>query len=145
MSSGAHVLFGFSAPGLFMIFAPPVSGVYPGVEISATMLDNLLADDFIHSVPTVYVVVITLIMVLLAGVATSRVSGFFPSVLVYILFIGAPVVLCLIAYRWGFWMPLVDCRKRVARYAFHGRADLLHHRRAAEDVHQECLQAVFES
>ena len=71
------------------------------------MLDNLLADDFIHSVPTVYVVVITLIMVLLAGVATSRVSGFFPSVLVYILFIGAPVVLCLIAYRWGFWMPLV--------------------------------------
>jgi len=104
---GAHVLFGFSAPGLYDLRPTPVSGVYPGVEISATMLDNLLADDFIHSVPTVYVVVITLIMVLLAGVATSRVSGFFPSVLVYILFIGAPVVLCLIAYRWGFWMPLV--------------------------------------
>ncbi len=104
---GAHVLFGFSAPGLYDLRPTPVSGVYPGVEISATMLDNLLADDFIHPVPTVYVVVITLIMVLLAGVATSRVSGFLPSVVVYILFIGAPVFLCLMAYRLGFWMPLV--------------------------------------
>ncbi len=104
---GAHVLFGFSAPGLYDLRPTPVSGVYPGVEISATMLDNLLADDFIHPVPTVYVVVITLIMVLLAGVATSRVSGFFPSVVVDILFISAPVVLCLMVYRLGFWMPLV--------------------------------------
>ena len=102
-----HVLFGFSAPGLYDLRPTPVSGVYPGVEISATMLDNLLANDFIHPVPTISVIVITLIMVLLAGVATSRVSGFFPSVLVYILFICAPVVLCLIAYRLGFWMPLV--------------------------------------
>jgi adenylate cyclase len=104
---GAHVLFGFSAPGLYDLRPTPVSGVYPGVEISATMLDNLLADDFIHPVPTVYVVVITLIMVLLAGVATSRVSGFFPSVVVDILLISAPVVLCLMVYRLGFWMPLV--------------------------------------
>jgi adenylate cyclase len=79
----AHVLFGFSAPGLYDLRPTPVSGVYPGVEISATMLDNLLAGDFIRRVPTIPVVVITLIMVLLAGVATSRVSGFLPSVVVY--------------------------------------------------------------
>ncbi|MBP1711139.1 MAG: adenylate/guanylate cyclase with Chase sensor [Deltaproteobacteria bacterium] len=103
----AHVLFGFSAPGLYDLRPTPVSGVYPGVEISATMLDNLLADDFIRPVPPLPVVLITLIMVLLAGLATSRVSGFLPSVLIYILFICAPVVLCLMAYRLGFWMPLV--------------------------------------
>ncbi len=103
----AHVLFGFSAPGLYDLRPTPVSGVYPGVEISATMLDNLLADDFIRPVSPVPVVVITLIMVLLAGLATSRVSGFLPSVLIYVLFICAPVVLCLMAYRLGFWMPLV--------------------------------------
>ena len=102
-----HVLFGFSAPGLYDLRPTPVSGVYPGVEISATMLDNLLADDFIRPVPPLPVVVITLIMVLIAGLATSRVSGFLPSVLVYIFFICAPVVLCLMAYRLGFWMPLV--------------------------------------
>ena len=103
----AHVLFGFSAPGLYDLRPTPVAGVYPGVEISATMLDNLLAGDFIRRVPTISVVVITLIMVLLAGLATSRASGFLPSVVVYILFIGAPVVLCLMAHRLGFWMPLV--------------------------------------
>ncbi|MDD4356249.1 MAG: adenylate/guanylate cyclase domain-containing protein [Smithellaceae bacterium] len=103
----AYVLFGFSAPGLYDLRPTPVSGVYPGVEISATMLDNLLADDFIRPFSPVSVVVITLIMVLLAGLATSRVSGFFPSGVVYILFICAPVVVCLMAYRLGFWMPLV--------------------------------------
>ncbi len=103
----AYVFFGFSAPGLFDLRPTPVSGVYPGVEISATMLDNLLANDFIRPVPLALVVVITLIIVLLAGMATSWVSGIFKSVLVYAFFISAPVVLCLIAYRLGFWLPLV--------------------------------------
>ena len=103
----AYVLFGFSAPGLFDLRPTPVSGVYPGVEISATMLDNLLANDFIRSVPLSLVVLITLIITLLAGMATSWVSGIFKSVLVYVFFIGTPIVLCLIAYRLGFWLPLV--------------------------------------
>jgi adenylate cyclase len=114
----AHVLFGFSAPGLYDLRPTPVSGVYPGVEISATMLDNLLADDFIRRVPAVYVVVMTLMMTLLAGLATSRVSGFFPSVLLYILFICAPVVLCLTAYWLGFWLPLVVQEAGVAATLF---------------------------
>ena len=104
---GAYVFFGFSAPGLYDLRPTPVSGVYPGVEISATMLDNLLANDFIRPVPLALVVVITLIIVLLAGMATSWVSGIFKSVLVYAFFILAPVVLCLLAYRLGFWLPLV--------------------------------------
>ncbi len=103
----AYVLFGFSAPGLFDLRPTPVSGVYPGVEISATMLDNMLAEDFIRPVPQALVVVITLIILLLAGMATSWASGIFRSVLVYVFFIGLPVVLCLIAYRLGFWLPLV--------------------------------------
>lgn len=104
---GAYVLFGFSAPGLYDLRPAPVSGVYPGLEISATMLDNILADDFIRPVPLAVVFAVTLIMVLLAGAATSRVAGIFKSVLIYVLFISAPVVLCLAAYRLGFWMPLV--------------------------------------
>ena len=103
----AYVLFGFSAPGLYDLRPTPVSGVYPGVEISATMLDNILANDFIRPVPPALVVVITLIILFLAGMATSRVSGIFKSVLVYVFFISAPAVLCLIAYRLGFWLPLV--------------------------------------
>ncbi len=103
----AYVFFGFSAPGLFDLRPTPVSGVYPGVEINATMLDNLLANDFMRPVPTVIVIGMTLLIALLAGLATSSVSGIFKSALVYVFFIAIPVILCLIAYRAGFWLPLV--------------------------------------
>jgi adenylate cyclase len=102
----AYVFFGFSAPGLFDLRPTPLSGVYPGVEIHATMLDNLLANDFMRPVPTALVVGLTLLIALLAGFATSSVSGIARSVLVYVFFILVPVFLCLIAYRKGFWLPL---------------------------------------
>ncbi|MRR14838.1 MAG: adenylate/guanylate cyclase domain-containing protein [Deltaproteobacteria bacterium] len=103
----AYVLFGFSAPGLYDLRPTPVSGVYPGVEISATMLDNLLADDFIRAVPRMPAILIALLIVLLAGAATSWAAGIFRSALVYVFFIGVPLVLCLVGYRFGFWLPLV--------------------------------------
>ncbi len=103
----AYVLFGFSAPGLFDLRPTPVSGVYPGVEISATMLDNLLANDFIKPVPAAWVIILTLLIALLAGAAPSMAAGVFRSALVYGFFICLPVVFCLIAYRLGFWLPLV--------------------------------------
>jgi adenylate cyclase len=102
----AYVFFGFSAPGLFDLRPTPLSGVYPGVEIHATMLDNLLANDFMRPVPTVLVLGLTLLIALLAGLATSSVSGIARSVLVYAFFILVPVFLCLIAYHEGFWLPL---------------------------------------
>lgn len=103
----AYVFFGFSAPGLFDLRPTPVSGVYPGVEINATMLDNLLANDYIRPVPAAVVIGMTLLIALLAGLATSSVSGIFKSALVYIFFIAAPIIICLIAYSKGFWLPLV--------------------------------------
>jgi adenylate cyclase len=103
----AYVFFGFSAPGLFDLRPTPVSGVYPGVEINATILDNLLANDFIRPVPAAVVIGMTLLIALLAGLATSSVSGIMKSAMVYVFFIAAPVILCLIAYRQGFWLPLV--------------------------------------
>jgi adenylate cyclase len=103
----AYVFFGFSAPGLFDLRPTPLSGVYPGVEIYATMLDNLLANDFMRPVPAAAAVGLTLLITLLAGMATSSVSGIARSVMVYAFFIVAPVALCLVAYREGFWLPLV--------------------------------------
>lgn len=103
----AYVFFGFTAPGLFDLRPTPVSGVYPGVEISTTMLDNLMANDFIRPVPTTLVIILTLLVVLLAGVATSSVSGIARSIFIYVFFICVPIILCLAAYRLGFWLPLM--------------------------------------
>ena len=114
----AYVFFGFSAPGLYDLRPTPVSGVYPGVAINATMLDNLLANDFIRPVPTAIVIGMTLLIALLAGLTTSSVSGIFKSALVYVFFIAIPVILCLIAYREGFWLPLVVQETGVALTLF---------------------------
>lgn len=103
----AYVFFGFSAPGLFDLRPTPLSGVYPGVEINATMLDNLLAGDFMRPVPATAAVGLTLLIALLAGMATSAVSGIARGVMVYAFFILAPPALCLAAYHGGYWLPLV--------------------------------------
>jgi adenylate cyclase len=103
----AYVFFGFSASGLYDLRSAPVSGLFPGVEIHATMLDNILADDFFKSVSTSSVVIITLLIALIAGLATSSVSGIVKSSFVYIFIIIAPVVLCLLAYHELLWLPVV--------------------------------------
>jgi len=103
----SYVFFGMSAPGLFDLRPAPVSGVYPGVEIHATILDNLLSNDFIRAVPVWILVALTILMALMAGVATSYVSGIFKSFTVYGVSIILPVAVCLIAYARGFWLPLV--------------------------------------
>jgi adenylate cyclase len=102
-----YVFFGFSAPGLYDLRPAPVSGVYPGVEIHATALDNLLAGDFLRRASLSALLALTLLVTLLAGVATARVSGIARSLAVYGFFLVLPVASCLVAYRMGFWLPLV--------------------------------------
>ena len=62
-----YVFFGFSAPGLLDLRPTPISRVYPGVEIHATMLDNLLSLLFLKEVPAHAAILFTLILALLSG------------------------------------------------------------------------------
>lgn len=103
----SYVFFGMSAPGLLDLRPAPVSGVYPGVEIHATTLDNLLSNDFIRAVPALILAPVTLLMALIAGVGTSYVSGIFKSCAVYAAAILMPVAVCFVAYDYGFWLPMV--------------------------------------
>jgi adenylate cyclase len=50
--AGKWVLVGLTAPGLMDLKVSPVAAVYPGVEVHATLLDNLLQGDFLRQVPT---------------------------------------------------------------------------------------------
>ncbi len=102
----AYVLVGFSAPGLYDLRPAPVSGVYPGVEIHATALDNLLSGDFIERAPSPLVGALTLLLTLLAGLVTARVSGIVRSLIAYGLLLCLPAALCIVAYVQGYWLPL---------------------------------------
>lgn len=69
--SGKTVLVGTTAAGLLDVRSTPFGGVYPGMEILATALDNLVRKDFIREASPAVTWVSVLLLALLAGVGTS--------------------------------------------------------------------------
>ena len=101
-----YVLFGFSAPGLFDLRPSPVDGIYPGVEIHATMLDNFLSGDFIEPASVLETIALVIILALACGFSASYFSSPAGSVIVSGVFILLPVLLSLVSYVKGVWLPL---------------------------------------
>jgi adenylate cyclase len=83
---------GSSAPGLADLKVVPFAADYPGVEIHATSLYNLLTGDFITSPPRWAAWIITLLLSLLAGVLFLRMPAV-RSVVILLLF-GLVYILC---------------------------------------------------
>lgn len=102
-----YVFFGFTAPGLYDLRPTPVGGAYPGVEIHATMLDNLLSGDLMRDAPRVWTVLLLLILGGICGLAVRCGRNARDNLLAIALALPAPVFLCLWAYSRGFWLPLL--------------------------------------
>jgi adenylate cyclase len=102
-----YVFFGFSAPGLYDLRSAPVDGIYPGVEIQATMLDNFLSHDFMRRAPRGMVVLLVVLSALTCAGLVSFFSSVAGSIVVSGVFIGAPILMAMGAYVKGFWLPLV--------------------------------------
>jgi adenylate cyclase len=103
----AYVFFGFSAPGLMDLRPTPLSRVYPGVEIHATMLDNLLSDDFLREAPQSLVVLAVAFFACLSGLAVLYSRKAWHGALAFSGFLPVPVVAGVLAYRLGYWWPMV--------------------------------------
>jgi adenylate cyclase len=102
-----YVFFGYSAPGLLDLKPTPMPGSYPGVEVNATMLDNLLSGDFMRDVPTAAGLLILILLCIGAGLSVSAVSGAGRSALIYIAFIPLGPALGITAYALGYWLQIV--------------------------------------
>ena len=103
---GKYALFGFSAPGLKDLRATPVSATAAGVEINATVLDNLLANDFLADLPVWMSVAFLCVVVMTCGTLAFFLSDPFENAIIGVVFLAIPVLLALWAYQRGFWMPL---------------------------------------
>ncbi len=66
------VYIGSTAPGLFDVWATPLSGAVPGVEIQATALANLLRDDFVTRVRPLVTHIWVILLSLIVAFAASR-------------------------------------------------------------------------
>ena len=102
-----YVLFGFSAPGLMDLRPTPVSRVFPGVEIHATLLDNLLSNDFLRDTPRLLVFSVVLALAVLSAMAIVHSKKARRSVLAFGVFLPLPAVMGVAAYEAGFWWPVI--------------------------------------
>jgi len=102
-----YVLFGFSAPGLLDLRPTPIGKVYPGVEIHATALDNLLSGDFMREAPGPMVVAGTLLLALLAALAVAASRSPWQSVLAFAVFLPLPWAAGFAGYGASLWWPVV--------------------------------------
>lgn len=103
----AHVFFGFSAPGLMDLRPTPLSPSAPGVEVHATLLDNLLAADSLRDTPAAWVVIFTLLISLAAAIAVITTRNARHSVAAFVVLLPLPIVVSGLAYLAGQWWPLL--------------------------------------
>jgi adenylate cyclase len=104
---GRYVLFGFSAPGLLDLRPTPMGGVYPGVELLATFIDNLLQEDFARVVPDAVSLLLVFALSGLAALLLIRYPSARATTLISLPLLVAPVALALVAYEAGYWLPWV--------------------------------------
>ena len=105
--SNAYVLVGFSAPGLMDLRPTPVSRVAPGVEIHATVLDNLLTLRLLQDASPSWAMLATLLMACLAAWLMLSARRAARSVLAFALCLPVPVGAGFLAYAFGTWWPTV--------------------------------------
>ena len=105
--SGKHVFFGFTAPGLFDLRPSPMGGVYSGVEVQATMFDNLLSESFVRSAPFGLTCAALFLLPLALAVCLAGRSGTAAQSAIWLAACGLPPALALFCAHKGIWLPLI--------------------------------------
>jgi len=101
-----YIFFGFSAPGLSDNHPAPVDSKFPGVEMHATLLDNLLSKDFIKPVPKWVTGILLTILTLSCGILLFVFSKPSQEVVISLMILPMPVLLSVYAYTKGYWLPI---------------------------------------
>ena len=83
-----------------------MTGDYPGVEIHATMLDNILSGDFMRPVPAGATILLLVLLCVGAALAASA-SRAGLTAIVYVIFIPIAPALGIAAYAMGYWLQMV--------------------------------------
>ncbi len=102
-----YVLFGFSAPGLFDLRPTPVGGIFSGVEINATLLDNLLSRDFIIPLSRGVQAAVIASTAMVTGLIFASVSGTLFLGILALFFLLLPVLLSFTLYYYGYRFELL--------------------------------------
>jgi adenylate cyclase len=104
---GKTVLIGGSAPGILDLRPSPLGAVFPGVEIQATVLDNILRQDFFRLQPVWAFLSWLLFISLVTAVGASVLRKVWHQALFFLACVSLPVVAAWAGFRAGLWLELV--------------------------------------
>lgn len=102
--NGKVVYFGATAASLFDIKTVPVDKVYPGVEVQATYVNNIIDGSFIRKCPAGVNILVTLVLAVLTILAVRGISSmpvaFGVSVTIYAVYIMIAYEVMNLYNRW---------------------------------------------
>jgi len=102
--AGKTVIVGTTAPGLYDLRPTPFGGVYPGMEILATALDNLVHGDHVRPASAAVSVGWILALSLLAGLGTTLLKKIWHLGVLLLLVLALPVSAAWLTFRAGAWL-----------------------------------------
>lgn len=103
------VLVGAVATGIFDLRVTPTDTVFPGVEVHATILDNILKGDYILRTGWVSLLDISVLLVLGigSGALYPRLRPMLGAVLMLTAFLGHLYVNTQLLVRYGYWLNVI--------------------------------------
>ncbi|MDR0827755.1 MAG: adenylate/guanylate cyclase domain-containing protein [Desulfovibrio sp.] len=104
---GKHVFLGLTAPALLDLRPAPTDGAFSGVELHATALDNLLANDFFRPVPGWFSSLLSVSLCLAVALLALRMTTLRQLGLVSPILLSLPAFFAWGAYRVLYWLPFV--------------------------------------
>ncbi len=105
--AGKSVIVGTTAAGLYDFRPTPFGGVYPGMEILATALDNIVHGDAIREAPAAVTWVSVLFFALLAGMGTTMLKKIGHLAALSLALPALAAAASLLAARTGVWVEFV--------------------------------------
>ncbi len=103
------VLVGATATGIYDMRVMPYEGTFPGVEIHANIIDNILQGDFIHRPE--WILVFDLLAILLLGISLSvlipRIRSVYAAILTISLIVFYIIANNYIFNEWNMWLTEV--------------------------------------
>lgn len=116
------VVIGTTAAGLYDLFTVPfAAGKMPGIQIHASVIDNLLSNRFLRPAPWWGTVLVLSVPALVVGVV-ALLAGLWPALGVALLTGGSLVAVTLALFAQGVWVRLAAPVLAVALASFGGTA-----------------------
>lgn len=112
------IIIGVAASGLYDLKPTPLSRVYPGPEVHATIIDSLLRQNFITPLHRAARVIIILIIVLITAASLSQISKLFHIITLIASIAIAYIAIAFLLFLKGIFIPIVAPLSAIAITSF---------------------------